>query len=89
MSSGAQVAEDSALRGHSPTLQNAGQIHIVDKLPKTATGKIQRYKLRVASAHQDRLSHKQKDEGLVLIDRVGRVVIATLSRRPSTRSTTN
>ncbi len=65
-----------------PRYKMPGQIHVVDKLPKTATGKIQRYKLRVASAHQDRVSNKQKDEGLVLVDRVGRVVIATLSRRP-------
>lgn len=83
-SSGAQVAEDLRhfCEAILPRYKMPGQIHIVDKLPKTATGKIQRYKLRVASAHQDRLSHKQKDEGLVLIDRVGRVVIATLSRRP-------
>ena len=83
-SSGAQVAEDLRhfCEAILPRYKLPGQIHIVDKLPKTATGKIQRYKLRVASAHQDRLSHKQKDEGLVLVERVGRVVIATLSRRP-------
>ena len=83
-SSGAQVAEDIRhfCAAILPRYKMPSQFHIADKLPKTATGKIQRYKLRVATAHEDRLSHKPKDAGLVLIDRVGRVVIATLSRRP-------
>jgi enoyl-CoA hydratase/carnithine racemase len=63
-----------------PRYKLPGRIHVADKLPKTATGKIQRYKLRVAFADQDRLSHKRKD--LVSIERVGRVVIATVSRPP-------
>ena len=82
--SGAQTAED--LRHFCgvilPRYKLPSQIHVVDKLPKTATGKIQRYKLRVATAHQDRVSQKQKAEGMVLVDRVGPVVIATLSRPP-------
>ncbi len=82
--SGAQIAED--LRHFCgailPRYKLPSQIHVVDKLPKTATGKIQRYKLRVATAHQDRVSQKQKAEGMILVDRVGRVVIATLSRPP-------
>ncbi len=65
-----------------PRYKMPGRIRVVDKLPKTATGKIQRYKLRVALADQDRVSHRQKDEALVSIERIGRVVMATLSRRP-------
>ncbi|MBZ5696588.1 MAG: benzoate-CoA ligase family protein [Acidobacteriia bacterium] len=65
-----------------PRYKMPGQIHLADKLPKTATGKIQRYKLRVAVADQDRVSHRRKEEALVSIERVGRVVRATLSRPP-------
>jgi benzoate-CoA ligase family protein len=65
-----------------PRYKMPGQIHLVDKLPKTATGKIQRYKLRVEVADQDRVSHRRKDEVLVSIERVGRVVTATMSRSP-------
>jgi len=81
---GEQMAEDL---GHFcetilPRFKLPSQIHVVDKLPKTATGKIQRYKLRVATAHQDRVSQKQKAKGMVLVERIGKVVIATLSRPP-------
>ena len=80
--SGAQIGEDlrQFCEAILPRYKMPGQIHIADKLPKTATGKIQRYKLRVASADQDRMSYKRKD--LVLVERVGRVVIATVSRPP-------
>jgi len=82
--SGPQVEEE--LRHFCETIlpryKMPGRIHVVDKLPKTATGKIQRYKLRVAYADQERASQKQKAEPMVSIERVGRIVIATLSRRP-------
>jgi benzoate-CoA ligase family protein len=80
--SGAQIGEDLRhfCEAILPRYKMPGQIHIADKLPKTATGKIQRYKLRVAFADQDRMSYKRKD--LVLVERVGRVVIATVSRPP-------
>jgi enoyl-CoA hydratase/carnithine racemase len=80
--SGAQIGEDlrQFCEAILPRYKMPGQIHIADKLPKTATGKIQRYKLRVAFAEQDRLSYKRKD--LVLVERVGRVAIATVSRPP-------
>ena len=59
-----------------------GWIHLADKLPKTATGKVQRYELRVALTDQDRGGPGRKAEPLLLIERVGRVFTATLSRRP-------
>jgi benzoate-CoA ligase family protein len=63
-----------------PRFKLPGRIHVLEKLPKTATGKIQRYKLRISVAEQDRVSHKQ--EALVRSERVGGVVIATISRPP-------
>ncbi len=65
-----------------PRYKLPGWIHVVDKLPKTATGKIQRYKLRVAVADQDRVSQRRKAQALVAVERFGRIVIATLSRPP-------
>ncbi|MGA8873602.1 MAG: benzoate-CoA ligase family protein [Candidatus Acidiferrales bacterium] len=65
-----------------PRYKLPGWIHLADKLPKTATGKIQRYKLRVALTDQDRGGPGRKAEPLVLVERVGRVFTATLSRRP-------
>ncbi len=79
---GPQIAEELRhfCEGNLPRFKLPGRIHLVDKLPKTATGKIQRYKLRVAVADEDRPSHKR--EALVSIERVGGVVTATMSRRP-------
>lgn len=57
-------------------------VHVVDHLPKTATGKIQRYKLRVAVADQERASQKHRAQAVVAIERFGRIVVATLSRPP-------
>jgi benzoate-CoA ligase family protein len=57
-------------------------VRVVDKLPKTATGKIQRYKLRVAVADQNRAVQKRKAQALVVVERFGRVAVATLSRPP-------
>jgi len=65
-----------------PRYKMPAWVHVVDKLPKTATGKIQRYKLRVAVADQDRVSQRRKAQALVLVERIGRIVIATLSRPP-------
>ncbi len=63
-----------------PRYKQPGWIRVVDKLPKTATGKIQRYKLRVAVGDRSRAVRPQED--LVSIERRGGVVIATLSRPP-------
>ncbi|MDE3108888.1 MAG: benzoate-CoA ligase family protein, partial [Acidobacteriota bacterium] len=57
-------------------------VHVVDKLPKTATGKIQRYKLRIAVAEQDRLSQRRSTRAAVTIEHFGRIAVATLSRPP-------
>jgi benzoate-CoA ligase family protein len=65
-----------------PRYKLPGWVHVVDKLPKTATGKIQRYKLRVAVAERDRISQKGKAKPLLAIERFGPIVIATLSRPP-------
>jgi benzoate-CoA ligase family protein len=65
-----------------PRYKLPGWVHVVDKLPKTATGKIQRYKLRVAVADLDRVSQRRRAQTSVLIERVGRIVVATLSRPP-------
>jgi len=65
-----------------PRYKLPGWVHVVDKLPKTATGKIQRYKLRVAVADLDRVSQRRGAQASVLIERVGRIVVATLSRPP-------
>lgn len=80
--SGPQIEADLQhfCEANLPRFKLPGHIHLVDKLPKTATGKIQRYKLRIAVADQDRGTHKRED--LVSIERIGRVVIATMSRRP-------
>jgi benzoate-CoA ligase family protein len=65
-----------------PRYKLPGWVHVVDKLPKTATGKIQRYKLRVAVVDQDRASQRRRAQASVLIERLGRIVVATLSRPP-------
>ena len=82
--SGPQIEEE--LRHYCetnlPRYKLPGWVHVVDKLPKTATGKIQRYKLRVAVADQERASQKRRAQAIVLIERVGRIVTATLSRPP-------
>ncbi len=80
--SGAEVEEDLRhfCEANLSRYKLPGWIHIVDKLPKTATGKIQRYKLRVANQNQDRAPRKR--EALVSVERVGGVFIATLSRPP-------
>lgn len=57
-------------------------VHVVDKLPKTATGKIQRYKLRVAVAEQDRVSQRRATRAIVAVEQFGRIAVATLSRPP-------
>ncbi len=57
-------------------------VHVVEKLPKTATGKIQRYKLRVAAADQGRASQRRRAPAMILVERIGRIVVATLSRPP-------
>jgi enoyl-CoA hydratase/carnithine racemase len=83
-SSGSEVEDE--LRHYCetnlPRYKLPGWVHVVDKLPKTATGKIQRYKLRVAVADQGRVSQRRKAQASVLLERVGRIVIATLSRPP-------
>lgn len=65
-----------------PRYKMPGWVHVVDHLPKTATGKIQRYKLRVAVADQERASQKRRAQAVVTIERYGRIVVATLSRPP-------
>jgi len=65
-----------------PRYKLPAKIHIVEKLPKTATGKIQRYKLRVTSEHEDRTPPQKREDALVAIERAGRVVTVTLSRHP-------
>ena len=65
-----------------PRYKMPAWVHVVDKLPKTATGKIQRYKLRIAVADQDRVSQRRKAQALVLTERVGQIVVVTLSRPP-------
>lgn len=46
-----------------PRYKLPGWIHVAEKLPKTATGKIQRYKLRGAVADQDRTSQEGRTVG--------------------------
>jgi len=65
-----------------PRYKLPGWVHVVDKLPKTATGKIQRYKLRIAVAEQDRVTLRRKAQAMVLLERIGPIVVATLSRPP-------
>ena len=82
--SGPEVEED--LRHYCETILPRYKlprlVHVVEKLPKTATGKIQRYKLRVAAADQDRASQRSRAPALVPTERIGRIVVATLSRPP-------
>jgi benzoate-CoA ligase family protein len=84
MISGPQIEEELRhfCESNLPRYKLPGWVHVVDKLPKTATGKIQRYKLRVAVADQDRVSQRRKTQALILLERVGRIVVATLSRPP-------
>lgn len=82
--SGPQIEEELRhfCETNLPRYKLPGWVHVVEKLPKTATGKIQRYKLRVAIADQDRVSQRLRAQASVLIERVGRIVVATLSRPP-------
>jgi len=82
--SGPQIEEELRhfCETHLPRYKLPGWVHVIDKLPKTATGKIQRYKLRVAVADQDRISQRRRAQGLVSTERVGQIVVATLSRPP-------
>lgn len=82
--SGPQIEEELRLfcETNLPRYKLPAWVHVVDKLPKTATGKIQRYKLRIAAAEQDRVTHRHKAPAMVLIERIGRIVVATLSRPP-------
>jgi benzoate-CoA ligase family protein len=65
-----------------PRYKLPGWVHVVEKLPKTATGKIQRYKLRVLVADQERATQRRRAQPMLLVERVGRVVVVTLSRPP-------
>jgi benzoate-CoA ligase family protein len=65
-----------------PRYKLPGWVHVVEHLPKTATGKIQRYKLRVAVADQDRVSQRRRTQAIISIERYGRIVVATMSRPP-------
>jgi benzoate-CoA ligase family protein len=82
--SGPEIEEE--LRHHCeinlPRYKLPGWVHVVEHLPKTATGKIQRYKLRVAVADESRASERRRVQALVGIERYGRIVVATMSRPP-------
>jgi len=82
--SGPQIEEElrSFCETNLPRYKLPGWVHVVDKLPKTATGKIQRYKLRIAVADQDRVSQRQKAQPMISIERLGRILVVTMSRPP-------
>jgi len=82
--SGSQIEEELRhfCESNLPRYKLPAWVHVVEKLPKTATGKIQRYKLRVAVADLERVSQRRQAQAMVLLERLGKIVVATLSRPP-------